>query len=337
MDAGWDYLRRLAMRSEKIGFDVTFIPESNVEAIKPADAPALDAWSTAAALAAITRRLEFIVSARPGWHQPMQLARQAATLDRISGGRLSLHLAPTTRSAEARQIGLPQLSEEESHRRAAEWLAVVDGLWRQDRLTFDGEFYRARDAVLMPKPLTRPRPAVYGDAESEAGRLLVARQCDGCLLRGDSPERVARRIADIRLCREQADQPPLIFAMTAFVVLRDTEREALDEVQRITDVKQTSASYRRYQQWVANGRQGDRLRDSAGLLADFAVSHGGLRAGLIGTREQIAEQVARFERAGVNLLLVQCSPQFEEMDRFASAVIADDQQDVPGASWSSTA
>jgi FMNH2-dependent dimethyl sulfone monooxygenase len=132
--------------------------------------------------------------------------------------------------------------------------------------------------------------------------------------------------------REQAGQPPLIFAMTAFVVLRDTEREARDEVLRITNVKQTSASYRRYQQWVVNTRRG-----AAGSIEDFAVSQGGLRAGLIGTREQIAEGIARFERAGVNLLLVQCSPQIEEMDRFASAVIAADEPEVPGASWSTTA
>lgn len=338
MDASWNYIRRLAMRSEKIGFDVTLITEWNVDHVKSADTPTLDAWSTAAALAALTRKLEFIVSARPAMHQPALLAKQATTIDRISGGRVSLHVTPTARISEARQFGIPAFSDDDGQRRAAEWLTVVDGLWRQERFTFDGQFYRTREAILEPKPLAHPRPAIYGGGESEAACALVSCGCDGWLLEGQSPERAARRVADLRERRERAGRPPLIFGLTAFVILRDTEREARDEVQRITNVKQTSASYRRYQQWLAHGRPtGGSRASTTETLEDFAVSHGGLRAGLVGTREQIAEQIARFERAGITLLLLQCSPQVEEMDRFASAVIAAEQPDMPGASWSTTA
>ena len=92
MDASWSYVSRLARRSEEIGFDLTLVAELNLNDSKGIDAPSLDAWSTAAALAAITYRLEIMVAVRPTFHQPALLAKQAANIDRISNGRLSLNV-----------------------------------------------------------------------------------------------------------------------------------------------------------------------------------------------------------------------------------------------------
>ena len=92
MDATWDYMRRLARRSEQIGYDLTLIAELNLNDIKGIDAPALDAWSTAAALAAVTETLELMVAVRPNFHQPALFAKQAANIDRISSGRLALNV-----------------------------------------------------------------------------------------------------------------------------------------------------------------------------------------------------------------------------------------------------
>ena len=63
MEASWDYVKRLARRSEEIGFDLSLIAELNLNDIKGVDAPSLDAWSTAAALTAVTNTLEFMVAA----------------------------------------------------------------------------------------------------------------------------------------------------------------------------------------------------------------------------------------------------------------------------------
>src|SRR5258708_14526932 len=90
MDASWEYVKRLAQRSEQIGFDVTLIAELNLNDIKGVEAPSLDAWSTAAALAAVTERIELMVAVRPTFHLPALLAKQAANIDHISGGRLTL-------------------------------------------------------------------------------------------------------------------------------------------------------------------------------------------------------------------------------------------------------
>ena len=91
MQATWEYTSKLARRSEEIGFDLSLIAELNMNDIKGIDAPSLDAWSTSAALAAVTKTLELMVAVRPTFHLPALFAKQAANIDRISNGRLALN------------------------------------------------------------------------------------------------------------------------------------------------------------------------------------------------------------------------------------------------------
>src|SRR6266571_6260959 len=121
MNATWEYVSRLARRSEEIGFDLTLIAELNLNDIKGVDAPSLDAWSTAAALAAVTRRLELMVAVRPNFHHPGLLAKQAANIDRISGGRLSLNVVSSWWKDEATQFGLPFDAHDARYARTEEW------------------------------------------------------------------------------------------------------------------------------------------------------------------------------------------------------------------------
>src|SRR5271170_2640808 len=122
MEASWDYVARLAQRSEEIGYDLTLIAELPMNDVKGADAPTLDAWSTAAALAAITRRLELMVAVRPTFHQPASFAKQAANIDRISGGRLSLNVVSAWWAEEAKSYGLQFDQHDDRYARTAEWL-----------------------------------------------------------------------------------------------------------------------------------------------------------------------------------------------------------------------
>lgn len=92
MEASWDYVRKLTQRSEQTGWDLTLIAELNLNDIKGVDEPVLDAWSTAAALAAVTSTIELMVAVRPNFHQPALFAKQAANIDNISGGRLALNV-----------------------------------------------------------------------------------------------------------------------------------------------------------------------------------------------------------------------------------------------------
>lgn len=317
MAATWDYARRLARRSEEIGYDLTLVAELNLNDIKGEEAPCLDAWSTAAALTAVTSRLEFMVAVRPTFHNPALLAKQAANIDHIGGGgRLSLNVVSSWWKDEATKYGVHFERHDDRYARTAEWLEVVDNLWRRDHYTFEGKYYRVHDSVLQPKPLTRPRPPVYAGGESEAAKELIARTCDAYVMHGDPPERVREKVADMAARRERLGLGPMTYGVAAYAVVRETEAEARAELARITDVKQSAAGYHNYQQWLAGTQLEQRVS-----LEDYSVSNRGLRSGLVGTPGQVADRVAAFEAAGVSLLLLQCSPQLEEMERFADRVI----------------
>ncbi len=316
MAATWDYVSRLARRSEQIGFDVTLLAELNLNDIKGIDAPALDAWSTAAALAAVTAELELMVAVRPTFHLPALLAKQAANIDHISGGRLSLNVVSSWWADEARMYGVDFEQHDQRYARTAEWLEVLDGVWSGDRFSYSGRFYRVEDNVLRPKPLARPRPVLYAGGESEAAKELIARRCDAYLMHGDPPERVAAKVADMAARRERLGLPRLRFGVAGYVVVRDSESAAKAELARITNVQQSAAGFANFQQWLAGTQLEQKLS-----IEDYSVSNRGLRAGLVGTPAQLQEQVGRFEEAGVDLLLLQFSPQYEEMERFAETVI----------------
>jgi FMNH2-dependent dimethyl sulfone monooxygenase len=316
MPATWDYVSRLAQRSEQIGFDVTLLAELNLNDIKGIEAPALDAWSTAAALAAVTVELELMVAVRPTFHLPALLAKQAANIDHISGGRLSLNVVSSWWADEARMYGVDFEQHDQRYARTAEWLEVLDGVWSSDRFSYSGRFYRVDGNVLQPEPLARPRPVLYAGGESEAAKELIARRCDAYLMHGDPPERVAAKVADMTARRERLGLPPLRFGVAGYVVVRDSESAARAELARITDVQQSAAGFANFQQWLAGTQLEQKLS-----IEDYSVSNRGLRAGLVGTPAQLQEQVGRFEEAGVDLLLLQFSPQYEEMERFAETVI----------------
>src|SRR5689334_10559781 len=317
MEASWSYVSRLAKRSEQIGYDLTLIAELNLNDIKGAEAPSLDAWSTAAALAAVTERLELMVAVRPTFHEPPLLAKQAANIDHIGGSdRLSLNVVSSWWADEARKYGVAFEQHDDRYARTREWLEIVERLWEEDHFSFAGKYYRVEDAVLQPKPRTRPRPTIYAGGESEAAKELISRWCDAYVMHGDDPARVREKIEDMSSRRARLGLPPMQFGVAAYAIVRDSESEAKRELERITNVKQFAAGYENYQQWLS----GTRLEQQVSL-EDYSVSNRGLRSGLVGTPEQVAERVDEFEEVGVDLLLLQCSPQLEEMERFAETVI----------------
>jgi FMNH2-dependent dimethyl sulfone monooxygenase len=207
---------------------------------------------------------------------------------------------------------------DDRYARTAEWLDVVSGAWREPRLTHKGSYYTVDELIVEPKPVRRPGPTIYAGGESETAKTLIATKCDAYVMHGDDVERVAPKVADMRARRAKAhtEDNPMSYGMAAYVIVRDTEEEAQRERARITNVDAGSAGYHNYQDWLANTQLEQRVS-----LEDYSVSNRGLRAGLVGTAEQVADRIRAFHAAGVNLLLLQCSPQLEEMERFAAEVM----------------
>ena len=317
MEASWDYVRRLACRSEEIGYDLTLIAELNLNDIKGAGAPTLDAWSTAAALMAVTKKLELMVAVRPTFHTPALLAKQAANIDQIGGpGRLSLNVVSSWWADEAKKYGVHFEQHDDRYARTAEWLDIVDGMWSKERFSYSGKYYQIEDSLMQPKPATQPRPVIYAGGESEAAKNLIAQKCDAFVMHGDPPDKIREKIADMSERRERLGLPRMQFGIAAYAIVRDSEREARAELARITDVQSSAAGYDNYQQWLS----GTKLEGQMSI-DEYSVSNRGLRPNLIGTPAMVKERVAEFADAGVDLLLLQSSPQLEEMERFAAQVI----------------
>jgi dimethylsulfone monooxygenase len=314
MTIAWPYIRELAVESEQQGFELSLIAELNLNDIKGHRAPSLDCWALAPAVAAVTSTLELMLAVRPNYHSPSLTAKALSTLDTIAPGRLSLNVVSSWWKDEAAQYGAPFDVHDARYARTQEWLDVVWRLLREDTVTHRGPLYQLDGAVLEPKP-ARP-PSVYMGGESPKAKDVIADQADAYVMHGDAPEVIAAKVADMNGRRAAAGRPPLAFGVSGYVICRDTQAEAQAELDRILDVRSSPEAYASYQDFVA----GSQL-ESAVSLQEYSVSNRGLRSGLIGTPDQITERIRAYEQAGVGLMLLQFSPQREEMARFGADVI----------------
>jgi dimethylsulfone monooxygenase len=315
MSIAWPYVRDLVVDSERYGFDLTLIAELNLNDIKGHRAPSLDCWTLAPAVAAVTERLELMLAVRPNYHAPALTAKALSTLDVLAPGRISLNVVSSWWRDEATQYGAPFDVHDRRYARTEEWLRVLRRLLTEDTVSHHGDHYTLEGTVLEPKP-ARP-PAVYMGGESPRAKEVIATLGDAYVMHGDPPDVIAAKIADLRARREAAGGPPLRFGVSGFVICRDTEAEAAAERARILDVRSSPEAYASYQDFVA----GSQL-ESQVSLEEYSVSNRGLRAGLVGTPEQVIDRIRAYERAGVDLMLLQFSPQQEEMARFGDQVIA---------------
>lgn len=315
MPVSWPYVRDLAAESEQFGFELSLIAELNLNDIKGHRAPSLDCWTLAPAVAAATSTLELMLAVRPNYHAPALTAKALSTLDVIAPGRLSLNVVSSWWKDEATQYGAPFDVHDARYARTQEWLDVVGRLLREDTVTHSGQLYELAGTVLEPKPSRLP--PVYMGGESPKAKDVIAAQADAYVMHGDAPEVIAAKVADLRKRRAAAGQPPLMFGVSGYVICRDTDAEARAELDRILDVRSSPEAYASYQDFV----EGSQL-ESQVSLEEYSVSNRGLRSGLIGTPDQITARLRAYEQAGVDLMLLQFSPQREEMARFGRDVIS---------------
>jgi dimethylsulfone monooxygenase len=315
MSIAWPYLRQLAADSERQGFSLALIAELNLNDIKGHRAPALDCWTLAPAVAAVTTNLELMLAVRPNYHSPSLTAKALSTLDTIAPGRLSLNVVSSWWRDEAAQYGAPFDVHDARYARTQEWLEVVGRLLREDTVSHHGPLYDLDGAVLEPKP-GKP-PAVYMGGESPKAKEVIGRYADAYVMHGDATDVIAAKVAELNGHAAEAGRPPLTFGVSGYVICRDTEAEAQAELERILDVRASPEAYASYRDFI----QGSQL-ESRVSLEEYSVSNRGLRTGLVGTPDQIIDRIRGYERAGVGLMLLQFSPQHEEMARFGRDVIA---------------
>lgn len=322
----FETLAEIARTAERGGFELTLVPELNLNDLRGQEGPVFDAWAVATGLAAVTSSLEIMVAARPSYHSPVALAaKQAATIQAIAGGRLSLNIVSAWWAEEARQYGVEFRKHDDRYAVTAEYVEALRGLWTQSPFSFEGEHFRLDGTYLEPKP--RELPLIYAGGESEAGRAAIAGFADAYLTHGGTVEELREKIGDMRRRRSERGLAPFQrFGMAAFPIVRDTEAEAQAELERITDVR-SGPAYESYRDFVSKSKL-----DVDVSLRDYSVSNRGLRPEFIGTPEQVAERIRAFEEVGVDVLLLQFSPAREELERFAEQVVPLVNADVAVAS-----
>ena len=314
MSTDWSYVRALAVESERAGFDLSLLAELNLNDIKGHRAPALDAWTLAPAVAAVTERLELMIAVRPNYHSPSLTAKALSTLDLIAPGRVSRNVVSSWWKDEATQYGAPFDVHDARYARTDEWLEVLGRLLVEPEVTHHGALYDLEGCVMEPKPSVLP--TVYMGGESPKAKEVISRRGTAYVMHGDPPDVIAAKVADMT-SRAAEHGRTFAYGVSGYVIVRDSEAEAQEELARLLDVQSDPAAYASYQDFVA----GSQL-ESQVSLEEYSVSNRGLRAGLVGTPAQVTARIREYEAAGVDLMLLQCSPQREEMARFGRDVIA---------------
>lgn len=314
-DASWERNRALVQEAERLGYDSTLVAQHT---INPHHAPndQLEAWTSAAALAAVTDRIEIITAIKPYLYHPVVLAKMALQIEHISGGRFALNLVNAWNMPELEKAGIPFAPHDERYSYGREWISVVEPLMRGERVTFRGSYFNVDDYMLRPADPYRARPKIYVGGESEPARALVVDHGDVWFINGQKLADVQRLIADVA-SRPRTGQP-LEFGLSAFVIARKTETEAQTALLRLAELAKLDAPIRAVQR--AN-------TDPHSVMALTMAktprvgSNGGTAAGLVGSYDQVAERIRQFGDAGIELFMLQFQPFEAEMHRFAAEVM----------------
>lgn len=315
-----DYNRKLARLAENSGFDYA-LSQIRFTAGYGAEFQHEPVSFTHALLAA-TERLKVIAALLPGPWNPALAAKQLATIDILTNGRVCANVVSGWFKGEFRAIGEPWLEHDERYRRSEEFIRVLKGAWTEENFTFKGDFYRFDNFSLKPKPLSRPYPEIFQGGSSRAARDMASRVSDWYFTNGNTPEGIKAQVDDIQ-AKARANDHRVKIGVNGFLIARETEAEARDVLKEIIDkanpdavnafgheVKQAGkASPEGEGNWAKSG------------FEDLVQYNDGFRTNLIGTPEQIAERIVGLKKVGVNLVLLGFLHYLEEVEFFGKRVL----------------
>src|SRR6187402_722126 len=227
-----EYNEKLAQIAEQSGFDYA-LSQIRFTAGYGAEYQH-ESVSFSQALLQATTRLKVLAAILPGPWSPAVVAKQLATIDHISNGRVAINVVSGWFKGEFTAIGEPWLEHDERYRRSEEFIRALKGIWTEDNFTFRGDFYRFHDYTLKPKPIQQPHPEIFQGGSSRAARDMAARVSDWYFTNGNTPENIRLQVDDIRAKADETGNRPRI-GVNAFVIARDTEEEARAVLQEIIE------------------------------------------------------------------------------------------------------
>jgi F420-dependent oxidoreductase-like protein len=240
----------------------------------------LDAWTTLAALGAITTTLRLGTLVSPAtFRHPSLLAKVVATADHITDGRVTLGIGAGWHEREHEAFGFPFAATRERMDVLEEQLQIVLGAWADGPFSFDGEHYRLRDLEAQPKPVQRPHPPVIiGGNAGPRSAAFAAHYADEYNTVFATPAEIRERRANVERACEQAGREPLPFSMMTGVLVGRDRAELEDRARRLVG--------------VIGG-------DAAAFLAEPPSGW------IVGTVDEAAEQIAALAEAGLQRIMCQ--------------------------------
>jgi alkanesulfonate monooxygenase len=273
-----------------------------------------------------TERLKVIAAILPGPWNPVVVAKQIASIDNYTNGRIAVNIVSGWFKGEFTSIGQWWLEHSERYRRSNEFIRALKGIWTagEEGFTFGGDFYQFRDYHLAPKPLQKPHPEIFQGGNSDDARTNGAEVSDWYFMNGNDLDGFRDQIADVKARAKKVGREDHVrFAVNGFVILRDTEPEAirvLQEIQGKADTEAVNAFRDAVQQAGAStGNKKGMWANSK--FEDLVQYNDGFKTKLIGTKEQIADRILLLKSLGVNLVLTAFLHYEEEIERFGKEVL----------------
>lgn len=312
------YLAQIAQAADELGYEGVLIPTGR---------SCEDAWVVAASLVPLTERLKFLVAIRPGVQSPTASVRQAATLDRFSGGRLLINVVTGGDPLEQKGDGI-YLDHRQRYELTDEYLRIWRRVAAGESVDFEGRHLRVEDAKVLYPSVQRPHPPLWFGGSSDEAIELAGEQLDVYLTWGESPAAVAEKIARVRAAAARHGRT-VRFGIRLHVIVRETSEaawRAADElIEQVSDATIAAAqqTFARYdsvgQQRMAalHGGSREHLEVSPNLWAGVGLVRGGAGTALVGNPHEVAERMREYQALGIETFIFSGYPHLEEAYRVA--------------------
>ena len=315
------YLSQIARAADELGYYGVLLPTGR---------SCEDSWVIASAMVPLTERLRFLVAVRPGLTEPSFAARTAATLDRLSNGRLLINVVTGGDPVELKGDGV-FLDHSERYAVTDEFLTIWRKLMQGGKVDYQGKHLRIEGGTLLYPPVQKPYPPLYFGGSSAAGNDVAAKHVDVYLTWGEPPADVAEKIATAKALAA-AQGRTLSFGIRLHVIVRETSAEAWkaadDLISKLDDetIATAQKAFARFdsvgQQRMAalHGGRRDKLEVYPNLWAGVGLVRGGAGTALVGNPDEVAERMKEYMALGIDRFILSGYPHLEECYRFAELV-----------------